>query len=878
MRILLLSDIHQYSEIIFNSFFKTLPKTDTYDIVVIAGDITNGDLGLLKIIINTFKKPVYFVLGNHCVTADTEILTKKGWVFSDKITDKDEIGTVDLKNNQLVFEHPLKIITNNSSLLYTCKSNWVDSVVSSGHNIVFNNELKVVSSLKGTHDISNFTLSAMDIHQEGIKENLDWLRLIVHVVSNANLVRNSPNKCMVQFKLFKQYKIERLEILLRKLGIKYTKKVCSKNSLTKLKPYYIYIYGKYARDILHYLNNKKEFPTYWSNTNRQEIECILKEIEHTNGRKQFNKLLWTSTNYNDVNTIQLACIKNGYDCMYNTSSSNLEYIVQIQILVSEKYKNLRQPVKISETAIFDKTYSVTMKYGTIVTRRNGKVWVTGNCYYHRSIKEVVQYCLDNKFNLLHGCNEYVLNYNNKAYTLIGGTGWSSYNLYTEKSKEYYKQVSKECVNDFNLIYTDDNKKILPDHYETLHNTEWNFYSKYKHKENVVLITHFPMSSICLDPYYNKPEYKDLNPYFINDKDTTGFNLILSGHCVDTETEILTASGWKFRKDLLITDTVYTYNSELKCLELKPILKITDMDYTGNVYYLNNENINQRITDKHRVVGFDSESNYKVILADELANIDSNFTFLKSSYSDHLGIDLSDDLLKLYVSIVYKGHIENNSIVEFSCIKKHTLRFIVRLLDSLNIPYDVVDNFELNFVSFILPLRLNNLQFKNLDTNLLHCNQKQFKVILDTYFQLHNNLKIITSDKTEVDLFSHLSVINGFVCDIEKTVQSVSKNIFYTLSFIEKTTQSILNPSKAMNIEQVINEPFWCISVENQNFMMRRFGKVSLTGNTHTCIDAVDKYGCRHVVNAFGYGSEFDRTYNESLVGTNGFDSFKIIDV
>ena len=146
------------------------------------------------------------------------------------------------------------------------------------------------------------------------------------------------------------------------------------------------------------------------------------------------------------------------------------------------------------------------------------------------------------------------------------------------------------------------------------------------------------------------------------------------------------------------------------------------------------------------------------------------------------------------------------------------------------------------------------------------------------FQLHNNLKIITSDKTEVDLFSHLSVINGFVCDIEKTVQSVSKNIFYTLSFIEKTTQSILNPSKAMNIEQVINEPFWCISVENQNFMMRRFGKVSLTGNTHTCIDAVDKYGCRHVVNAFGYGSEFDRTYNESLVGTNGFDSFKIIDV
>ena len=124
-------------------------------------------------------------------------------------------------------------------------------------------------------------------------------------------------------------------------------------------------------------------------------------------------------------------------------------------------------------------------------------------------------------------------------------------MYDERPKEFYKKCASYSVNDFNLIYTDSNTRITPDEFETLHNTEWNFYSQYKHKENVILISHFPMSEICLDPFYAQPMYKDLNPYFINNKNTEGFKLILSGHthtCINKKdiygcTHIINAYGY-----------------------------------------------------------------------------------------------------------------------------------------------------------------------------------------------------------------------------------------------------------------------------------------------------------------------------------------------
>lgn len=45
------------------------------------------------------------------------------------------------------------------------------------------------------------------------------------------------------------------------------------------------------------------------------------------------------------------------------------------------------------------------------------------------------------------------------------------------------------------------------------------------------------------------------------------------------------------------------------------------------------------------------------------------------------------------------------------------------------------------------------------------------------------------------------------------------------------------PKEKTNIEHVKNEHFWCIKTKNKNFLIRRNGKVHITGNCHGSLRA-----------------------------------------
>lgn len=118
----------------------------------------------------------------------------------------------------------------------------------------------------------------------------------------------------------------------------------------------------------------------------------------------------------------------------------------------------------------------------------------------------------------------------KDYVFVGGTGWTGFNLYSDDPWDIDKSKLEAQANISDFLYTRySNKLVTPSDYVTLHNKEWNNIQRYKNKDNVIVVTHFPMHKGCLDPYYDKPQFSKLNSYFINNKDTTGFKLMLSGH-------------------------------------------------------------------------------------------------------------------------------------------------------------------------------------------------------------------------------------------------------------------------------------------------------------------------------------------------------------
>lgn len=103
---------------------------------------------------------------------------------------------------------------------------------------------------------------------------------------------------------------------------------------------------------------------------------------------------------------------------------------------------------------------------------------------------------------------------------LPGTGYNNVEL--------TKMYCRRNISDFYEIYVDDalDDLLTPDDYIKEFNKSLEAIEPYRYEENIVLVTHFPISSTCLDPrYQNNP----LNPYFINEVDLEGFDTVISGH-------------------------------------------------------------------------------------------------------------------------------------------------------------------------------------------------------------------------------------------------------------------------------------------------------------------------------------------------------------
>lgn len=167
------------------------------------------------------------------------------------------------------------------------------------------------------------------------------------------------------------------------------------------------------------------------------------------------------------------------------------------------------------------------------------------------------------------------------------------------------------------------------------------------------------------------------------------SVMMFGHCVDLETEILTKDGFKLRADLLETDQVYSYDPTVGKLTLNPINQIIELNYTGEVVSVSTPAINFRVTSEHTLVGINkSKGNYEEVKASEWTKRSwRDLKFIKSGeYINNIGIDFSDDELILYVALAADGSVVNTDLGRFRFSKVRKVDFVVNLLDRMKINY------------------------------------------------------------------------------------------------------------------------------------------------------------------------------------------------
>ena len=363
---------------------------------------------------------------------------------------------------------------------------------------------------------------------------------------------------------------------------------------------------------------------------------------------------------------------------------------------------------------------------------------------------------------------------------------------------------------------------------------------------VVVSHHLPHPMSVNERWIGNP----LNPAFMTDlTDLIGtFNpkLWVHGHCVDEATEILTLAGWKTVHDIKEKDEIYSYNSLTKKLEKDSINSIIRQEYTGKVINIKAKQFEQRVTNKHVVVGYRGKRFIK-LLAEDVSS-QSQFSILRSGEYHNIGTGLPPELLELYIAFAADGDVCNlhtTGLVRFSVYKARKLKYIEDLLTRNGIEYNKVAH----GFSFYMPARLRKFRIKGLDPFLINATKEECELILTAYLNTDGSrnascVHIWTSKKSEYDILQHVFAINGYrvnctICTNENSSDGVKRKTNYQI-MIGEGNLSVVQPTiyPICTEELVHKELFWCIKSNNQNFIMRRNGRVSVTGNCH---DSVDYY-------------------------------------
>jgi ribonucleoside-triphosphate reductase len=322
-------------------------------------------------------------------------------------------------------------------------------------------------------------------------------------------------------------------------------------------------------------------------------------------------------------------------------------------------------------------------------------------------------------------------------------------------------------------------------------------------------------------------------------------------CMSEDTEILTPSGWVGHDGLKEGDVIKTFNVNNGRLEDKVVKKMFSRVYKGVMYNLKNRIQDQLISPGHRVVRrkFGGD-NYCLEEVEEVLKMKSPFIVPVSGRNVLGDIEISDDEIKLVAWIISEGTIEHSgqkhrhckrvTIYQSKIEKQEEYGDIISLLDKFGLEYSVRDSSPALGDS-VKMIRLNAESSRNIHemfgvddrvdfipAKFLNMSERQARLFLDVYIKGDGfeGCKISTTSVDILDGLQQIAVCAGYGFTVLTRNPTIGTKMIYVLRLI-RHKDTYIQEVKKVDYEGVI----WCPNSDNETVIARRNGKVFVTGNT-----------------------------------------------
>ena len=313
------------------------------------------------------------------VDKETEVLTKNGWITIDKYNNEDVLVWDDYHQTSF-FDKPLLYIVKPCENFTEYKNKYgLDQVLSDEHrmlvyegysknknsNVYFCRDFREKLLKLKKHDYYSIR-TTFPTNEKGINFTDEQIAIRIMVSADGHIRKASNDYTDVELHFKKQRKIERSKELLNKSNIEF-KEINNKNGTITIKFRLDWVCEKNLTDLYE--------------CNQHQAKIVFDEYLHWDGTidKERDHRVYTSTDKSNADVIQYICSVNGIRAGIKKQNSKKENWNDWYNVYQTKnaYVGFSKPKKIKIPN--GKKYCFVVETGYFIARRNGKIFITGNC-------------------------------------------------------------------------------------------------------------------------------------------------------------------------------------------------------------------------------------------------------------------------------------------------------------------------------------------------------------------------------------------------------------------------------------------------------------------------------------------------------------------
>lgn len=325
----------------------------------------------------------------NCFDDRTEVLTEDGWKPFADVTESDKVASFDVEQNEIHFDHPLELHKYPyDGKMYAYKARGVDAVVTPNHRMLVkglgrNGKWELIEAEEIPWKYYKVMVATPGQEKEYNLSD-DEIRITAWALTDSTINYNSRGWRVIFYQ--RESNAHKITDILDRLGWDYrvsirklnVDNICGKPIKSQEPMAFIRLYAPSRDKLFEFVHTKDCLPEWVFKMSRRQFRIFLDEIVEADGSIHHKAKNWQQIGGRIpfIEELQILAMKNG--CRTSIYRIPDKKWARLNVLLNKDNTVIHSEEAVNLVDYSGYVYCATTVDGTVITRRNGCVLISGN--------------------------------------------------------------------------------------------------------------------------------------------------------------------------------------------------------------------------------------------------------------------------------------------------------------------------------------------------------------------------------------------------------------------------------------------------------------------------------------------------------------------